>query len=111
MKFNEIDINKKLKDKTVEKGFDDLTMIQEKCIPEIIKGHDVVGQAETGSGKTVAFCLPILDKIVAKQGLQAIILTPTRELCVQVTEVFQNLEEPLKLKLQVYTAAWELSRR
>ena len=98
MKFNEIDINKKLKDKTVEKGFDDLTMIQEKCIPEIIKGHDVVGQAETGSGKTVAFCLPILDKIVAKQGLQAIILTPTRELCVQVTEVFQEFGRTLEIK-------------
>jgi ATP-dependent RNA helicase DeaD len=97
MKFNELNINKKLKDKTVEKRFEELTMIQEKCIPEIIKGNDVVGQAETGSGKTIAFCLPILDKIIAKQGLQALILTPTRELCVQVTEVFQEFGKNLNI--------------
>jgi ATP-dependent RNA helicase DeaD len=97
MKFNELNINKKLKDKTVEKRFEELTTIQEKCIPEIIKGNDVVGQAETGSGKTIAFCLPILDKIIAKQGLQALILTPTRELCVQVTEVFQEFGKNLNI--------------
>lgn len=99
MKFNELNISKKLKDKIVEKGFEELTLIQEKCIPEIIKGNDVVGQAETGSGKTIAFCLPILDKIIAKQGLQAIILTPTRELCVQVTEVFQEFAKNLDIKV------------
>ncbi len=98
MKFDELNINQKLKDKTVEKGFEELTTIQEECIPEIIKGKDVVGQAETGSGKTVAFCLPILDKIKPREGLQTVVLTPTRELCIQVTDVFKEFGEELKIK-------------
>ena len=98
MKFNEININEKLKDKTNELGFKEPTLIQEKCIPEIIEGKDVVGQAETGSGKTVAFCLPLLDKITPGEGIQTVVLTPTRELCVQVTDVFKEFGRPLKIK-------------
>ncbi|ENO12135.1 DNA/RNA helicase, superfamily II [Thermoplasmatales archaeon SCGC AB-539-C06] len=98
MKFNEININEKLKDKTSELGFKEPTLIQEKCIPEIIKGKDVVGQAETGSGKTVAFCLPLLDKITSGEGIQTVVLTPTRELCVQVTDVFKEFGRTLKIK-------------
>jgi ATP-dependent RNA helicase DeaD len=98
MKFNELNINEKLKDKTNELGFEELTLIQEKCIPEIINGKDVVGQAETGSGKTVAFCLPLLDKIEPGEGIQTVILTPTRELCVQVTDVFKEFGRTLKIK-------------
>jgi len=98
MKFEEIEMNPKFLEKIREHGFEELTYIQEKCIPEIQKGRDVVGQAETGSGKTLAFCLPILDKIVPGRGIQALILTPTRELCVQVTEVFQDFGMPLGTK-------------
>ena len=98
MEFNELNINEKLKDKTVELGFKELTLIQEKCIPEIINGKDVVGQAETGSGKTVAFCLPLLDKMTPRGGIQTVVLTPTRELCVQVTDVFKEFGRPLKIK-------------
>ena len=98
MKFNEIDINEKLKDKTNELGFKEPTLIQEKCIPEIIDGKDVVGQAETGSGKTVAFCLPLLDKIIPGEGIQTVVLTPTRELCVQITDVFKEFGRTLKVK-------------
>ena len=90
MKFDELNINKKLIDKACEQGFKELTLIQEKCLPEIMRGKDVVGQAETGSGKTLAFCLPILDRIAPGRGLQTLVLTPTRELCVQVTDVFLN---------------------
>ncbi len=98
MKFEELKMSKKLIDKTREKKFEELTLIQEKCCPEIIMGKDVVGQAETGSGKTLAFCLPILDKISPGGGLQCIVLTPTRELCVQVTEVFVDFGETLGVK-------------
>jgi ATP-dependent RNA helicase DeaD len=98
MKFEELKISKKLIDKTREKKFEELTLIQEKCCPEIINGKDVVGQAETGSGKTLAFCLPILDKIILGEGLQCVILTPTRELCVQVTDVFVDFGEALGVK-------------
>jgi ATP-dependent RNA helicase DeaD len=97
MKFEELGLNKKLVDKTHEEGFTDLTPIQEKCIPEIMLGNDVVGQAETGSGKTLAFCLPILEKITPGQGLQVLVLTPTRELCVQITTVFKHFGTGLGL--------------
>ena len=98
MEFNKFNINEKLKDKTNELGFKEPTLIQEICIPEIIKGKDVVGQAETGSGKTVAFCLPLLDKITPRGGIQTVVLTPTRELCVQVTDVFKEFGRTLKIK-------------
>ena len=95
MKFEELEINQQIIDKTIQQGFTELTPIQEQCIPEIIKSKDVVGQAETGSGKTIAFCIPILEKINKNQGLQTLILTPTRELCIQVTDVFETYGKKL----------------
>jgi len=98
MKFEELNIHPALL-KTIEGlGFEDMTPIQEKCLRDIHLGKDVVGQAETGSGKTLAFCLPILDRISTRGGLQALVLTPTRELCVQVTEVFQEFGDQLGVK-------------
>ena len=88
MDFNSINIKSDLKKKILDSGFTNLTKIQEKCIPEILNNRDVVGQAETGSGKTLAFCLPLLEKIQPSKGLQVVVLTPTRELCHQVSDVF-----------------------
>ena len=88
MRFNELNINQMLKDRINEQGFDELTDIQKETIPLIIQGNDVVGQAETGSGKTLAFCIPVLDKIVSENGIQALVITPTRELCTQVKDEF-----------------------
>jgi len=90
MNFENININTSLKNKLNEVKFKDLTPIQEKCIPKILDCKDVVGQAETGSGKTLAFCLPILNRINPNNGLQVLVLTPTRELCIQVTNVFRD---------------------
>lgn len=98
MKFEELEINNQLIEKTIQQGFEELTQIQEKCIPEIIKSKDVVGQAETGSGKTVAFCIPILEKIQPNKKIQTVILTPTRELCMQVTDVFKTFGTDLDIK-------------
>lgn len=103
MKCEQLNIQTKLKEKFQGYGFTELTCIQEKCIPEITSGRDVVGQAETGSGKTLAFCLPILNKIVPGRGLQALVLTPTRELCVQVTDVFRDYGKTLGIRtMSVY---------
>jgi ATP-dependent RNA helicase DeaD len=98
MNFENIDINPRLKNKLKEVRFKNLTLIQEKCIPEILDGKDVVGQAETGSGKTLAFCLPILNMINPNKGLQVLVLTPTRELCIQVTDVFRDFGKNLGIK-------------
>ncbi|MEX2639442.1 MAG: DEAD/DEAH box helicase, partial [Balneolales bacterium] len=74
-------------------GFEKPTPIQEKCIPFILEGHDVLASAQTGTGKTAAFVLPILNHIVnnKKTGTQALILTPTRELAQQIDEQFWSL--------------------
>ena len=68
-----------------ENKFESPFPIQEAAIPLILQGRDVVGQAHTGTGKTAAFGLPILSRIKPEGSVQALILTPTRELAVQVT--------------------------
>jgi ATP-dependent RNA helicase DeaD len=103
MRFEELKINRELLRKAKESGFEDLTSIQSRCIPHILRGKDVVGQAETGSGKTLAFGLPILDVLTPGKGIQVLVLTPTRELCVQVTDVFKDFGKILGFKvLSVY---------
>lgn len=90
MKIEELNLNPMLLKAVKGLGYEEATPIQEKCIPPIREGKDVVGQSSTGSGKTAAFGLPILEKIQPGKGLQALILTPTRELCVQVTEAMNE---------------------
>ncbi len=80
-----IHLQPELKKAFEELGFSELTDIQIKTIPLIQQGKDVIGQSQTGSGKTAAFGFPILEKIMHNHGLQALILVPTRELCEQVT--------------------------
>jgi ATP-dependent RNA helicase DeaD len=99
MDFENLNINSDLKDKINKFNFSKLTPIQEKCIPEIINGNDVVGQAETGSGKTLAFVLPILNKIIRNGDLQVLVLTPTRELCIQVADVFNDFGRNLGINV------------
>lgn len=93
MGFTKMGLNPKLVEGLKAMGITTPTAIQDKCIPQIKSGKDLVGQSLTGSGKTAAFGLPILEKIVPGAGLQALILIPTRELCVQVRD---NLEQYAK---------------
>ena len=84
MKFEDFKLKKELLDRLREIGFEKPSPIQEKAIPIILDGKDVVAQAQTGTGKTAAFSLPILNKI--KKDEKALIITPTRELAIQVSE-------------------------
>jgi len=99
MRFNEIGIKQQIINNAERLGFEKLTDIQEKSIIKILDGKDVVGQAETGSGKTVAFALPILEMAEPRGSVQALILTPTRELCVQITDVFKDLGRDLNMNV------------
>jgi ATP-dependent RNA helicase DeaD len=77
-----------------ELGYEEPTPIQESAIPELLAGHDVIGQAQTGTGKTAAFGLPLLQYVdPSSDEVQAIVLTPTRELCIQVTQALRAYAE------------------
>ncbi|RLI98426.1 MAG: ATP-dependent helicase [Candidatus Aenigmatarchaeota archaeon] len=99
MRFDQLNLKDKLLESIKRLGFEELTPIQERCIPAILEGRDVVGQAETGSGKTVAFALPVVQKIAPGKGPQVLALAPTRELCIQITDVFKDLGSGLGLKV------------
>src|SRR5919112_5363456 len=71
-------------------GYESPSPIQEQAIPELLQGKDVIGQAQTGTGKTAAFGLPLLQYVDPSMNeVQALVLTPTRELCIQVTQALR----------------------
>ena len=98
--FKELGLSEKIQTAIDELGFDEPTPIQDQAIPELLDGHDVIGQAQTGTGKTAAFGLPLLQYLDAEsQELQAIVLTPTRELCIQVTQALRSYAEHMDIEV------------
>ncbi len=92
IKFDELEINQNILRAIEEMGFEEMSPIQAKAIPIILEGRDVVGQAQTGTGKTAAFGIPLMQKINPKdRSLQAMVLCPTRELAIQVAEEIRKL--------------------
>lgn len=101
MKFNDLNILPEIKDSIDEMGFTKLTAIQELVIPKALDGIDLIGQAQTGSGKTFAFAVPLLERIfIPDRSPQAIVLCPTRELSMQVASEIEKLGSKIK-KLKV----------
>ncbi len=104
MRFSEYRISRELKSNLEEMGFKRPTDIQFKCIPNIQKGEDLLAIAQTGTGKTAAFAIPIIDKIQfnrktpGKDGIKCIVMVPTRELCTQITDVFNQIARKTKVK-------------
>ncbi|MHA2364287.1 MAG: DEAD/DEAH box helicase [Candidatus Hodarchaeales archaeon] len=90
MNFNEFNLSPNILKAVSRLGFEQPTLIQELSIPEALSGNDIVGQSQTGTGKTAAFGLPIIQNIKPGKGPQALIITPTRELCIQVAEAMQE---------------------
>lgn len=89
--FEELGLSAELKKALGEIGYETPFPIQEQAIPLILEGRDVIGQAHTGTGKTAAFGLPILARVKQDGPVQALVLTPTRELAVQVTNEISKL--------------------
>src|SRR4051794_1003280 len=86
-KFKDLGLNQAFADALEKVGYTDPTPIQEQAIPELLRGSDVIGQAQTGTGKTAAFGLPMLQSLIPdRREVQALVLTPTRELCIQVAQ-------------------------
>ncbi len=89
--FEQLALSPALLETLQELGYEAPTPIQAATIPPMLEGHDVLGQAQTGTGKTAAFALPILEKLDwSDRQTQALVLTPTRELAIQVAEAFQS---------------------
>ena len=99
--FGNFKLNKQILDAIVEAGYTSPTPIQEKAIPLAIAGHDVLGIAQTGTGKTAAYALPILMKVKFAQGMhpRALVLAPTRELVMQIEQVFLQLGKYTDLRV------------
>ncbi len=90
--FSASDLPEDIKKALAEMGFEEATPIQSLAIPAARQGRDIIGQAQTGTGKTVAFGIPLLEKIdVQQRHIQALVLCPTRELAIQVAEEFKRL--------------------
>ncbi len=96
--FPDFKISQKLvKSIFINKGYKSPTPIQDEVIPYIVKGLDVVGIASTGTGKTGAFLLPLIDKIIKNQKEKALIITPTRELAIQIDSEFKEFTKGMNI--------------
>ena len=92
VRFDELDLNPKILRAIREMGFEEATPIQSKAIPVGLEGVDLIGQAQTGTGKTAAFGIPLLMKVDShNKRTQSIVLCPTRELAIQVAEEVRTL--------------------
>lgn len=104
MKFEELNLIEAIQKSLNDEGYEKATPIQEKAIPELLDGKDLLGCAQTGTGKTAAFALPILQglsiqgKVKGKRNIRALILAPTRELAIQIEDNFKNYARYLNLR-------------
>ncbi|KAB2966311.1 DEAD/DEAH box helicase [Zoogloea sp.] len=90
-RFDQLDLQAPILEALAEIGYETPSPIQAACIPHLLAGHDILGEAQTGTGKTAAFALPALDRVdISKRNPQVLVLAPTRELAIQVAEAFQR---------------------
>jgi len=95
--FTDFQVERKIQENIKNKGYSTPTPIQDKAIPLIIQGKDVVGIANTGTGKTAAFLMPLIDKVFKNRNEKVLIITPTRELAVQIEQEFIAIARGLRI--------------
>lgn len=92
VRFEDLGVDERILRAVTEMGFEEATPIQAKAIPEVMTGQDIIGQAQTGTGKTASFGIPMLQKVDPKnKHVQAIVLCPTRELAIQSADEIRKL--------------------
>lgn len=112
MKFSELGLSSILLSAIERSGFEEATPIQEATIPLALEGKDVIGQAQTGTGKTAAFGLPMLEKInPEKRILQGLVVAPTRELAIQTQEELFRLGRDKKIRVQAVYGGADIGRQ
>src|SRR5882672_11076226 len=103
MPFRSLGLEAKILQAVQEAGYTEPTPIQSAAIPQVLAGHDLIGIAQTGTGKTAAFTLPILTQLAARlserRGIRALVLAPTRELVVQIDENVRAYARHLPLRV------------
>src|SRR3989344_4003764 len=98
--FKKLGLSEKILSAIDDLGYTEPTEIQTATIPMILKGADVIGNAATGSGKTLAFASGIIERCVPHEGIQALVLAPTRELAEQITKVIRDFAKHFKLRIK-----------
>lgn len=96
-KFADFDIDERLKKNIIAKGYVDPTPIQDRAIPQVLRGLDIVGIANTGTGKTAAFLIPLIDQMLKNKTSRLLVVAPTRELAVQIEEEFRGFTKGLNM--------------
>ncbi|MDE2213419.1 MAG: DEAD/DEAH box helicase [Patescibacteria group bacterium] len=96
--FNDFLIDPRIKANIAKKGYIKATPIQDQAIPVILEGRDVVGVANTGTGKTGAFLIPLLDKVIKTRNERVLIIVPTRELALQIEEEYRGFSQGIGLR-------------
>lgn len=112
MKFSELGLSTSLLKAIKRSGYEEATPIQEQTIPMVLKGQDVIGQAQTGTGKTAAFGLPIIEHVDTDDpNIQAIVISPTRELAIQTQEELFRLGKDKHVRVQVVYGGADIRRQ
>lgn len=112
MKFNELGLDSALLESIEKMGFEEATPIQSQTIPLALEGRDVIGQAQTGTGKTASFGLPMLQKInVRNRKVQGLVIAPTRELAIQTQEELYRLGRDKKIHVQAVYGGADIGRQ
>ena len=112
LKFRELGLAQELLTAVERSGFEEATPIQEETIPLALEGKDVIGQAQTGTGKTAAFGLPMLNKIdTQNRSLQGLVIAPTRELAIQTQEELYRLGRDKKIRVQAVYGGADIGRQ
>ena len=115
MNFSELNLAPAILKAVLEQGYDTPTPIQAQAIPAVLEGRDLLGGAQTGTGKTAAFTLPMLHRLSMSRsaqnkfggtGIRVLVLTPTRELAAQVEESVRTYGKYLQLSSPSFLAAW-----
>src|SRR5579875_3545659 len=101
--FEEFGLHRRVYQAVHDMGFEEPSPIQQACIPVVMEGVDVIGQAQTGTGKTAAFGIPLVDRVTPDAHVQAIVLTPTRELAIQVAGEVRKIAKHKRVRsLPIY---------
>jgi len=96
-RFTDFKIDERLKGNIIKKGYETPTPIQDKSIPHVLEGHDIVGIANTGTGKTGAFLIPLIHKVLTNPSERVLIMVPTRELAIQIGDELRGFTPMLKI--------------